>query len=187
MEKKEIILEAAKKLFYQNGYKQTKVEDIAKLAGASKVTVFKYFDKKSKLAHAVVLEAIKKGYSDFGLIVNDNTISFKEKAQRMIEAKYSGANEIHPDFREFMLSDMQANHGDNETLAEYNRGKEKFWHDFFSEGRKSGQLRSEISNKTILMYIDMLMNYVVDRSDSDTETLELIDLFFYGIMKNDWN
>ena len=182
MTKEETILNSAIELFYKNGYKQTKIEDIASDAGVSKVTIFKYFENKKKLAHEVVLKSIKDGYRDFGLIVNDSSMNFKEKVQRMIETKYGTAAKINNDFQQFMLTDLQEK---GETLAEYNRGKDKFWNDFFNEGRKSGELRPEIPNNTILIYIDMLMSYVTSHDAQGSDTLGMIDIFFHGVMKND--
>lgn len=184
MDKKQLILDTATKMFYKQGYKKTKMEDIASKANVSKVTIFKYFESKKKLAHVVVIKAIRDGYYDFGLIVNDTSIGFKEKVQRMIEAKYESAAQMDPDFQNFMLEDMQEK---GETLNEYNRGKEKFWNNFFNEGRKSGELRPEISNNTILIYIDMLMNYVTSHDVKGTDTLGMIDIFFHGVMKDDKN
>ncbi|MGR3741249.1 TetR/AcrR family transcriptional regulator [Companilactobacillus sp. DQM5] len=186
MKKDELILDSAQKLFYKKGYNKAKVEDIAKEANVSKVTIFKYFESKKKLAHKVVIKAIRDGYIDFNKIVNNDSLDFKEKVKQMIEAKYKGAEEINENFRNFMLEEMQDNKGKNEILDEYNKGKKEFWNNFFREGRKSGELRPEVSNKTILVFINMLINYVVnDEQKNSFDMIELIDLFFYGVMKND--
>ncbi|MDO1605683.1 TetR/AcrR family transcriptional regulator [Lactobacillus sp. YT155] len=186
MDKKGVILASAQKLFYQDGYKKTKIEDIAEDAGVSKVTIFKYFKNKENLGHTVIIKAIKDGYTDFQEIIDNDQLDFKEKVKAMIHAKYAGAAVIHPDFANFMLKSMRENDGKNEVMIAYNEGKEYFWHDFFEQGRKSGELRPEISNRTILIYIDVLMKYVTNMDGTtSTDTLEFIDLFFHGIMKND--
>ena len=48
-EKKTLIKEAALSLFDQKGYRDTTIEDIAKLAGISKGLVYKYFSSKKEI------------------------------------------------------------------------------------------------------------------------------------------
>ncbi|MDH7498134.1 MAG: helix-turn-helix domain-containing protein, partial [Syntrophomonadaceae bacterium] len=48
-EKRQLILEAAARVFSQRGYHQAKVEEIAAAAGVGKGTVYEYFDSKLEL------------------------------------------------------------------------------------------------------------------------------------------
>ena len=52
------IIEAALELFVANGFKATRLEEVAKLAGVSKGTVYLYFDSKEDLFRAVVQQTI---------------------------------------------------------------------------------------------------------------------------------
>lgn len=56
--KRSSILNAAIKLFSENGFAETKVADIAKQAGVSFGTVFTYFDSKEALYEAAILEPL---------------------------------------------------------------------------------------------------------------------------------
>ena len=47
--KKDRILEVAKKIFLEKGYKETKITDIAKAAGISPATIYLYFNGKKDL------------------------------------------------------------------------------------------------------------------------------------------
>jgi AcrR family transcriptional regulator len=52
------VLDAALKLFVQNGFAATRVEDIARLAGISKGSVYLYFPSKQALMEGLVRRAI---------------------------------------------------------------------------------------------------------------------------------
>jgi len=52
------IIEAALILFVANGFSATRLEEVAKLAGVSKGTVYLYFDSKEDLFRAVVQQTI---------------------------------------------------------------------------------------------------------------------------------
>ncbi len=52
------IIEAALELFVANGFSATRLEEVAKLAGVSKGTVYLYFDSKQDLFQAVVQQII---------------------------------------------------------------------------------------------------------------------------------
>jgi len=52
------IIEAALELFVANGFNATRLEEVAKLAGVSKGTVYLYFDSKEDLFRAVVQQTI---------------------------------------------------------------------------------------------------------------------------------
>ena len=52
------IIEAALELFVANGFSATRLDEVAKLAGVSKGTVYLYFDSKEDLFRAVVQQII---------------------------------------------------------------------------------------------------------------------------------
>lgn len=59
------LLAAALSLFVEKGYAATRVEEVAKLAGVSKGTLFLYFPSKEELFKAVVRENISGRFSEW--------------------------------------------------------------------------------------------------------------------------
>ncbi len=53
--KRQVIAEAATEAFLGNGYTRTSMDDIARLAGVSKQTIYMHFDDKERLLFAVVM------------------------------------------------------------------------------------------------------------------------------------
>jgi TetR/AcrR family transcriptional repressor of mexJK operon len=58
--KRRAILEAGTKLFLQNGYRGTSMDEIAALAGVSKQTVYKAFADKESLFSEIVVSAVEE-------------------------------------------------------------------------------------------------------------------------------
>ncbi|MBK7637968.1 MAG: helix-turn-helix transcriptional regulator [Saprospiraceae bacterium] len=57
--KESIIILAAEKVFGEVGFKNAKMEDIAKKAGITKVTLYTYFQSKENLYLAVTFKALQ--------------------------------------------------------------------------------------------------------------------------------
>lgn len=60
LSKEESILDAAEKVFSEVGYKNAKMEDIANVAGITKVTLYTYFQSKENLYMAVTFRGYQK-------------------------------------------------------------------------------------------------------------------------------
>ena len=61
------LLAAALELFVEKGYAATRVEEVAKLAGVSKGTLFLYFASKEELFKAVVRENISGRFHEWSV------------------------------------------------------------------------------------------------------------------------
>lgn len=57
---KEVILQAATRLFFENGFQKVSVDDIAKAAGMTKATVYYYFDTKAVLFKETIVSLMRK-------------------------------------------------------------------------------------------------------------------------------
>src|SRR6201986_130535 len=61
---KESIKRAAQELFRKFGYHKTSVNEIAKKAKIAKATIYKYFDSKEQVLHALLMDYIKVSVDD---------------------------------------------------------------------------------------------------------------------------
>lgn len=75
-ERKAKIIEAAKKSFSLFGFKGTTVDQIAKIAGVGKGTIYLYFENKEELLHAIVLTLVNemKRVADEAIASSKNTM-----------------------------------------------------------------------------------------------------------------
>ncbi len=60
------LLDAALELFVEKGFAATRAEEVAKLAGVSKGTLFLYYSSKEALFKAVVRESISARFAEWG-------------------------------------------------------------------------------------------------------------------------
>ncbi len=58
--KEEVIITAAEKVFKKMGYKNAKMEEVAKLAGITKVTLYTYFQSKENMYMALTYRGFQK-------------------------------------------------------------------------------------------------------------------------------
>ncbi len=61
---KESIKKAARDLFRKYGYHKTSVNEIAKRARIAKATIYKYFDSKELVLHAILMDYIKQSVDE---------------------------------------------------------------------------------------------------------------------------
>jgi AcrR family transcriptional regulator len=75
--KKDQIIEAARKLFHQYGFKKVSMDEIAKEAGVTKKTIYLYFYSKEELLKYFILEEIEKMKEILEEVENKNSDFFE--------------------------------------------------------------------------------------------------------------
>ncbi len=68
--KEELIIDAAEKVFSKYGYKNAKMEDVSKLAGITKVTLYSYFQSKENLYMALTYRGFQKLLNGYYQIID---------------------------------------------------------------------------------------------------------------------
>jgi len=82
--KKEIILEAAQEIFFQKSFYEATMDDIAKLSGIKKPTIYYYFQSKIDLASELIEQNIKKLFGKMEEIIL-NTSDVKERIEMIVD------------------------------------------------------------------------------------------------------
>jgi len=80
---KESIKRAAQELFRKFGYHKTSVNEIAKKAKIAKATIYKYFDSKEAVLHALLMDYIKVSVDDL-IHVNNADMGEEEQLNNLI-------------------------------------------------------------------------------------------------------
>ncbi|MHC1722993.1 MAG: TetR/AcrR family transcriptional regulator [Aminipila sp.] len=93
--KKQKILEAAYLLFSENGYKCTKISDIAAKAGIGKGTVYEYFESKESLLLSIVSSGVE-AYLDKCKSVVESRATQTEKLLELIRIEDKQSEENGP-------------------------------------------------------------------------------------------
>lgn len=92
------IMETAKSLFWKHGFKRVTIEEICKKAGVSKMTFYRYFRDKLKLAIAVYDKVVEEGVEKFREILRDDSSSSLQKMEKILMLKMQGTHDISQEF-----------------------------------------------------------------------------------------
>ena len=102
-------LEAAIILFGKKGYNGTSTLEIAKAAGVSQATVFKYFQTKEDLLISIIAPILPRLFSNFlGRVKNINTITVKEIIHYIVRDRFRFMKE-NKDIIKIIFSEVLTN------------------------------------------------------------------------------
>jgi AcrR family transcriptional regulator len=181
---KNVILTAARDLFWKHGFRRVTVEEICEKAGISKMTFYRYFPNKIELAKTVFGHVMEEGYKEFLSIMNDFS-SPEEKIRRMLMLKFEGTNNINPEF----LTDFYTSRENG--LSDYvkeitNNTWQKIIGDF-RIAQENGTFRSDISPEFFFLVSQKLMDSLNDKkimqlfATPQEMIMESAKLLMYGI------
>src|SRR5690606_4295220 len=94
---KATIKKAARELFRRYGYKKTSVNDIAKRAKLAKATIYKYFESKEMVLHAILMDYIRESVDELLAKYNkqaDLDIYLSDTILRVSRLTYTICNEF---------------------------------------------------------------------------------------------
>src|SRR5258708_39573373 len=75
------VLEAAAKQLELFGIQRTTMDDVARRAGVSRVTIYRHFENKDVLVEAVVLDEVRRFLDELGAFLEE----FDDDADRAVE------------------------------------------------------------------------------------------------------
>jgi len=194
---KERILEKAIKIVASKGYSATSTKEIAREAGVSEATLFKYYGSKDELLKTIVLRAIEdfhnyslnKALPDTFEKARNKPVSFlmKKLFEERLEFFEENSQAIRVLFQEMMI---------NEDIKEI--FKEKIWarmveisNHVFERGKVNGELK-EIDNYFLrtavfgMLFFTGIIEKQLNIKEENRYTIEekvenILDLLYNGI------
>ncbi len=104
-----LILDAARKVFLENGFDGSTMQQIANVSGINKALLHYYFRSKDRLFEAVFMEAFAKMVPNLFKIFTAD-IEFTEKIRGLVNA-YMSALQAYPQIPQFILHELHRNPG----------------------------------------------------------------------------
>jgi AcrR family transcriptional regulator len=188
-QKKNDIRRAALELFAQYGFKKVSINDIARKADVSPVTIYNHFGSKDGLTK----EAVKLQMSDMmdkyrAVIKGKGT--FSDKLQAIVFDKIGIASQFKGELAEMVLQkDTELQQYLNDILM---HDAIIMMMELFEEGKNTGYIGKDISDETLLIYLDILRSGIassnklnVDEKSYPRMVKELNQLFLYGLINTD--
>ncbi|MBY6036492.1 TetR/AcrR family transcriptional regulator [Fictibacillus nanhaiensis] len=184
IQKQTDIKKAAFTLFQKQGFKDIKIEDLAKEAGVSQVTIYNHFGSKEALFREVVKDYTREQY-EFHKELMESDLPFQEKMKAMILHKTKQVASIHPEaLKEMLLNDLEL----REYFADFQK---KYSAPMILKGIKEAQQKGEInpdlSEQAIVIYIqlfnnDMLISQITAPNGKKLAA-DIFHMFLYGLTK----
>jgi len=166
------IISAAEHLFFENGYDQVSMEQIAREAELSKGTIFFYFKNKEALYFTIVLQGIRLLHQMVFNVVNENDGLAITKLGSLGSAGIRFARE-YPGYRSMIRLfksgrfSLEYNDVSNNEVAEitsYSDAMINLTEEIVKSGVKDGSIRSDIDPVELAIFIRMMISSVMDKS-----------------------
>jgi AcrR family transcriptional regulator len=185
-QKRERIIAAAADLFVATGFRKVSVKDIAKAAGVSQVTVFKYFSSKTGLVEAVMMSFIEKRMAECKRVIKSDE-PFLERFTGLMTLLTQNAGMFHGEYIAALMRDHPRllEH----IMEERRRLFNELTIPFLNEGRLSGTIDPDIADEMFLIYSEVVVAGIAARIDlledvlADREKLaQLMKLVSFGFL-----
>jgi len=163
LKRREMILKAAQETFFRKSFYEATMDDIAKLSGIKKPTIYYYFSSKIDLASELLERYIKKTFDKINEIISANK-DIKKKIEMLIDYYI---NLLEEDAKIFIVMEriffdfMQKEESKNKINELYQKLQNK--------QKKTGKLLGEIN---LVSGGKISANYYID----DTTYLQLVYL-----------
>ncbi|MDQ3651351.1 MAG: TetR family transcriptional regulator [Acidobacteriota bacterium] len=186
-DKREAILRAATQVFARNGYFNSKVADIAHVAGVADGTVYLYFKSKEEILHSIfdrnAGEAIDEGRKLLGALTDA-----REKLRRIatLHLERLGAD------RDLAVVFQVELRGSTKFMEEFSAaGLAEYLHlirEVFEEGQRAGMFRADLNAKVVAKVLfgaldEMATNWILSKRRYKLAPMadQVLDIFLNGV------
>jgi AcrR family transcriptional regulator len=179
------ILNAAEALFIKHGTNKVSVDDIARKAGVSKVTIYNLFGSKENLVHDCRLTVINRIAGHSRKILTWKK-SYLEKVQDIIQYWIDISDKYNIEAISPELLDNLEPQSDPE-MKKFQEEFQNLFLEFIKDGKKRGDLNPDISDEAASIYLEIFMQGIKAspeihaRFHSDPKLArDLFSLMLYG-------
>jgi TetR/AcrR family fatty acid metabolism transcriptional regulator len=188
-DKRDLILKAATKVFAQNGYFQSQVADVARVAGVAAGTVYLYFRSKDDLLVSIFERSMNEVLAEGKAAVAE----IDDPAERLSKLAHLHLGRLGRDKDLAVVFQVEL----RQSVKFMERFSETFLQDYFklirqaiADGQQSGAFRKDISATTATKIFfgaldEMATNWVLSRRkyDLNAEADAVVNLFIHGVKR----
>ena len=186
-DKREAILRAATRVFAESGYFNSKVADIARVAGVADGTVYLYFKSKEDILHSIfernTSEAIEEGREELRKI-GDPREKLRRIARHHLERLGSD--------RDLAVVFQVELRGSTKFMEAFSAaGLAEYLHlirEVFEEGQRAGLFRADLNAKLVAKILfgaldEMATNWILSKRRYKLAPMadEVLDIFLNGV------
>jgi TetR/AcrR family fatty acid metabolism transcriptional regulator len=188
-EKRDLILRAATKVFAQNGYFQSQVADVARVAGVAAGTVYLYFKSKDDLLVSIFERSMNEVLAEGRAAIAE----IDDPAERLSRLAHLHLGRLGRDKDLAVVFQVEL----RQSVKFMERFSETFLQDYFklirqaiADGQQSGAFRKDVSATTATKIFfgaldEMATNWVLSRRkyDLNAEADAVVTLFIHGVKR----
>ncbi|MCG8475864.1 MAG: TetR/AcrR family transcriptional regulator [Cytophagales bacterium] len=184
MASEEKILRAAKELIWAQGLRKVSVEEICERAGVSKMTFYRKFENKEKLALLVFQKHVERSIAEYRSFM-DARISFSEKMESFVRFKLREASQASKALLQDVVSEKFP------ALQAYNGKISKENEEMFLSDLRAAQERGEIRKEIRLEFVQDVLHFLQEKATDEKflsryatieeATQEVINYLLYGL------
>lgn len=185
IKKQKEITSALFPIFMEKGIHSLSTEDICKITGKSKATLYKYFESKKEMVQFILEERLSELYhfSDF---LNDATFDHKTRYKNAVSVTINAIDGISPLF----LSDLSEHYPDlYKGILDLKRLSLDLLKDFYADGIKKNVFM-DLSADLLVMNDNLFFTAILESDFIKNQDLNLKEIFegyfkirFNGILK----
>lgn len=178
-----LIIEGATQEFIRYGFFKTSIDGIAAYTGASKVTIYKYFNNKQNLYEYILKEIYLTEFNAIKEIIQTD-LSFEEKIDKIIEVR------IHK-YDDNNVLKMEKNYILSEDLKEFNNRYSNEMtmlnKSLYEQGKKEGLIRQDITDELLDLYFTIIRSGLRENFTSlqifgKDNLHKLLDILYAGVL-----
>lgn len=197
MNRKEAVLKAAVKIFSEKGYSAATTSEIAKEAGVAEGTIFRYFKTKKDILTGVLIEVIQVFGEEMitekllKLIKQNKDKSQREVLKLIIKDRLELINEHREEI--FIILSEAKYHQDirDAFIKNIIQRAINMSEQYVNTGIQKGDFREVNIPVVVRSFMGIVAAYVFQEEmfpgiismDQDRQLDEIIDLIFYGVLK----
>lgn len=152
------VLEVADKLFKENGYDKTSMDEIAKESGVSRRTLFRYFNTKSEILFLSNNDLLKNTLDNF----SDHSYTLESITQKIIEILDNASEED----KKVYMDSMQKLYSESDFQSQMFYKILKILPHFpSSEGDASDLLKGALFGNILIAWSEIFENPTIDSLD----------------------
>lgn len=177
--KQERLLQKAESLFLKYGYKAVSMDQIAKEAGISKMTIYKHYHSKDDLFIGVLIHM-----TDYHVAKIEEELKKQSHTMNKIECLYSYSMRNISVVPDYVIKEIMERTTILEALSSY---KQKWtldmWHRILEEGVEKGEIRPLDVDFTAILLMNMPMTFMQTDYFSTPEKISQLTINFYEFVK----
>lgn len=160
LEKRQLILQAAKVLFLKNGFHGSSMNQIAKSAGVTKLTVYNHFQDKENLFTCAIAQTCEESIKTRPIVLKKST-NFKDALYQLCDLALKIINLPEAIKLEHLLLELAAEQNPL-ALAFYNASHKRLflvWSDFLTQAIEFGFIRADSIEKQCNLLLSLLLGH----------------------------